>query len=468
MARLHIIGICGTAMAGLAALAQESGWQVTGSDQGVYPPMSLFLQQRAIRVAEEFSAQNLVPKPDLVLVGNAVSRGNPELEAVLEQAIPCQSGAEWLQRHVLVGRHPIVVTGTHGKTTTSSLIAWLLDYAGWQPGFLIGGIPTNFGFGARFPAGPWMVIEGDEYDTAFFDKRPKFHHYWPRTLLLHNLEFDHADIYADLAAIRQQFRLLLRLVPRTGLILVNHEDAEMVQLVKEMPNHQAAYGQVVHYGLSTHLPFAATLQQEDGRRWTLLRDGYVIGEVNWSLLGRHNLLNGLAAAAVALSHGIDSSVVCAGLQRFAGVARRLQVSGSGNGIQVYDDFAHHPTAIATTLAGLRARVGNERIWALLEPRSNTMRRRVHQQQLAAAFVDADRLLLARPAARGLPADQLLDVDAVVASCNCHHPGTAQVIEDAQEAVQILQQQAQSGDHIVIMSNGGFGGIHGLLQSQLLA
>ncbi|MBF0159909.1 MAG: UDP-N-acetylmuramate:L-alanyl-gamma-D-glutamyl-meso-diaminopimelate ligase [Magnetococcales bacterium] len=467
MAHLHIIGICGTAMAGLAALAQESGWQVTGSDQEVYPPMSLFLQQRAIQVYEGFRPQNLTPRPDLVLVGNAISRGNPELEQVLQQAIPCQSGAEWLHQHVLIGRHPVVVTGTHGKTTTSSLIAWLLEYAGWQPGFLIGGIPENFGLGARFPASSWVVIEGDEYDTAFFDKRPKFHHYWPRTLLLHNLEFDHADIYADLEAIRQQFRLLLRLVPGSGLVLVNDEDAEMVQLVQDAASHQAIYGQVVHYGLSRRLPFAAEMQQQDGRCWTLWRDGQEVGQVTWSLLGRHNVLNGVAAAAVALSHGMDAATVCAGMQQFKGVARRLQLSASGNDIQVYDDFAHHPTAIATTLAGLRARVGTERIWVLLEPRSNTMRRRVHQERLVEAFSHADQLLLARPSARGLSADQLLDVEAIIAARNDQRPGTAQVIDDAQQAVQILQRQAQPGDHIVVMSNGGFGGIHQLLRDQLL-
>ncbi|MBF0590389.1 MAG: UDP-N-acetylmuramate:L-alanyl-gamma-D-glutamyl-meso-diaminopimelate ligase [Magnetococcales bacterium] len=463
MKHLYIIGICGTAMAGIAALAQDAGWRVTGSDSGVYPPMSTFLGERGIPIHDGFRAANLdaEAKPDMILVGNTISRGNPELEAVLDRAWPYRSGAEWIHRHMLEGRHPVVVTGTHGKTTTSSMISWLWEHAGWKPGFLIGGIPANFNQGVRFPESPWVVLEGDEYDTAFCDKRSKFLHYHPRTLILHNLEFDHADIYADLEAIRIQFRHLLRLVPQSGVILAHGDDPEIETLA------QGAFGPVRRYGLEGDYEFKARLDRPDGRAWTVMRDGERLFSVSWPYLGRHNVLNGLAAAAAALSHNMDPETVRAGLESFKGVRRRLQLRFEAKGISVYDDFAHHPTAIATTLEGVQAAVGESgRVWAVVEPRSNTMRRRIHQDRIPTALQAADRVLLARPAANGLADKELLDVEQVVHDLNANQPGMAQVVEDAKGAIDQLVTHVQSGDHVIIMSNGGFGGIHERLQSAL--
>ncbi|MBF0142119.1 MAG: UDP-N-acetylmuramate:L-alanyl-gamma-D-glutamyl-meso-diaminopimelate ligase [Magnetococcales bacterium] len=462
MGHLHVIGIGGTAMAGIAALAQDAGWQVTGSDSGVYPPMSTFLAGRGIAVREGYRGENLDPAPDLVLVGNAISRGNPELEVVLDRGLPYRSGAEWLATHLLEGRHPVVVTGTHGKTTTSSLVAWLLECAGWGPGFLIGGIPRNFGEGTRFPRGPWVVVEGDEYDTAFFDKRPKFLHYRPRTLVVHNLEFDHADIYPDLEAIRRQFRLLLRTVPAKGLLLANGDDPEVVGVVA------SAFGPVVYYGLEGDYPFSARLNREDGSAFTLLREGRPLCEVAWELRGRHNVINAVAAGAVALSHGVSPKLVRQGLESFQGVARRLELKFRAGGISVYDDFAHHPTAITTTLQGLKASLlPGGRLWVVLEPASNTMRRRVHQETLAAALMVADRVVVARPKPRGLSAAELLDVDRVVGDiCRLRGEGAAAVVADAAEAVALLGGGLCAGDQVVVMSNGGFDNIHGRLEKEL--
>ncbi|MBF0369888.1 MAG: UDP-N-acetylmuramate:L-alanyl-gamma-D-glutamyl-meso-diaminopimelate ligase [Magnetococcales bacterium] len=456
---LHIIGICGTAMAGLASLARDGGWQVTGSDAGVYPPMSTFLQERGITTYEGFRPENLNPVPDLVLVGNAISRGNPELEALMDLDIPYRSGAEWLFQHLLEGRHPIVVAGTHGKTTTTSIIAWLWEHAGEEPGFFIGGIPLNFGQGVRYPKRDWVVVEGDEYDTAFWDKRPKFLHYRPRTLVFHNLEFDHADIYPDLEAICTQFRFLLRTVPPSGLILANGDDSEVECVVRE------SFTPIVRYGLDGDFPFTARLDKEDGSHWTLIRDGEPLFSVQWKLLGRHNVINALAASAAALSHGLSPEKIKSALELFEGVARRFQLRYEINGISVYDDFAHHPTAVATTLAAIGA-AGRGRIWAVLEPRSNTMRRRVHQGRLAPALAQADRVLLARPKARGLPDEELLDVEEVADRINSGGTQSAVVVEDAGEAIEILQKQLEPGDQVVVMSNGGFDDILGKLHDTL--
>lgn len=462
MTHLHIIGICGTAMAGLAIMAKELGMQVTGSDNGIYPPMSTLLASMDIPMQEGFTPDNLDPRPDLVLVGNTISRGNPELEAVLDRDIPYRSGAQWLFEQVLEGRHPVVATGTHGKTTTTSLLARIWEEAGWQPGFLIGGMPLDFGRGARLPKGPWMMVEGDEYDTAFFDKRPKFLHYRPKTLIINNLEFDHADIYTDLEAIRRQFRLLLRSVPASGYVIANGDDPEVEALLS------TSLSRVVRYGITSQQPFMAKLERPDGRSWTLYREGVALFSVNWSLLGQHNVANGLSAAVAALVNGMAPERVKAGLEGFQGVARRLQLRFDINQIAVYDDFAHHPTAIATTLAGLRAAIGAARLWVIVEPRSNTMRTRVHQERLAPAFALADRVLLARPQARGLTVTDLLDVEAVVAQLNQggEHPPKATVVADANEAVQWLGREAKPGDHVVIMSNGGFDDIHQKLKQEL--
>ncbi len=461
MTHLHIIGICGTAMAGLATMAKEQGMWVTGSDSGIYPPMSTLLESLEISLTEGFHPDHLDPRPDLVLVGNTISRGNPELEAVLDRDIPYCSGAQWLFEHVLAGRHAVVASGTHGKTTTTSLLACIWEAAGLHPGFLIGGIPLDFGRGARLPRGPWVMVEGDEYDTAFFDKRPKFLHYRPKTLIVNNLEFDHADIYPDLEAIRRQFRLLLRSVPASGHLIANGDDPEVRALLP------FAFSRVVTYGLTGRQTFMATLESGDGRCWTVHQEGVALFSVQWSALGEHNVLNGLAAAAAALVNGLPPERIKAGLERFQGVARRLQWRFEANRVAVYDDFAHHPTAIATTLAGLRANIGSARLWVVLEPRSNTMRTRVHQDRLAPAFVSADRVILARPQARGLSAAEMLDVEAVVAQLNQGDPPgdspTAVVVADANEAVALLSRQCAPGDHVVIMSNGGFDGIHQKLQ-----
>ncbi len=464
MRHLHIIGICGTAMAGLAVLAKEQGWRVTGSDNGIYPPMSTLLEEVGIPLQEGFRLENLQPRPDLVLVGNTISRGNVELEAVMDQDLPYCSGAQWLYEHVLAGRHAVVATGTHGKTTTTSLLAKVWEEAGWHPGFLIGGIPLDFGRGSRLSHGPWVVVEGDEYDTAFFDKRPKFLHYRPKTLIINNLEFDHADIYPDLEAIRRQFRLLLRSVPSSGHIIANGDDAEVRALLP------LALSRVVTYGLHGEHDFTARPESADGSDWTLLRRGEPLCRVQWAMLGEHNLYNGLATAAAALTHGMPVAALKAGLEGFQGVARRMQLRFEVGGVKVYDDFAHHPTAIATTLAGLRARIGTERLWVVLEPRSNTMRTRVHQDRLAPAFALADHLLLARPQARGLAPEQMLDVEAIVAQVNARPQQggipTAVVVTNGHEAVVVLKQYCQPGDHVVIMSNGGFDGIHLKLQQEL--
>ena len=471
MPHLHIIGICGTAMAGLAAMAQEKGMQVTGSDSGIYPPMSTFLEQLGITLMQGFRPENLDIRPDLVLVGNAISRGNPELEAVMDRDIPYRSGSQWLFEHVLEGRHAVVATGTHGKTTTTSMLTCLWEEAGWQPGFLIGGIPLDFDLSARLPQGPWVMVEGDEYDTAFFDKRPKFLHYRPRTLILNNLEFDHADIYADLEAIRQQFRLLLRSVPASGYIVANGDDPEVEKLLP------SAFSRVVRYGLSSQYPFSAQLESADGRRWTLCRHGEPLFSIAWKMLGEHNVINGLASATAALINGIAPERVKAGLEKFQGVARRLQIRFEINGIAVYDDFAHHPTAIAATLSALRAALGSARLWAVLELRSNTMRTRIHQERLAPAFAKADHVILARPQAKssatyvgGVATAALLDVEAVAAELNRSAPSAdvaqAVVVADAAEAVGFLGKHLLPGDHVVIMSNGGFDGIHQRLNQEL--
>ncbi|MGN7614011.1 UDP-N-acetylmuramate:L-alanyl-gamma-D-glutamyl-meso-diaminopimelate ligase [Magnetococcales bacterium HHB-1] len=466
MKHLHIIGVCGVAMAGIAALAKESGWRVTGSDQGVYPPMSDFLQQRGIGLLEGFSADHLRhgdTTPDLVLVGNAISRGNPELEAVLNRGLPYQSGAAWLYDHLLEGRHPVVVAGTHGKTTTSTLASWLWESMGWQPGFFIGGIPKNFAAGVRFPKREWVILEGDEYDTAFFDKRPKFLHYRPRTLILHNLEFDHADIYPNLEAIRQQFRFLLRAVPGEGIIVANGDDPEIVALLKH------AYSPVITYGFSDDVDYRAELtgERQDGRQWQLYHKNQLLFSVDWSHIGQHNVLNGLAAVSAALYHGAEPEQVRKGLNSFQGVARRLQIWDEVAGITIYDDFAHHPTAVATTLKGMRAAVNEgERLWAVVEPRSNTMRRRIHQDRLPEALSFADRILMANPDARGLADDELLDVTSLISSLYKQYNREAQVIAHADEAIACLLADVRPGDHIVIMSNGGFGGIHHRLTQAL--
>ncbi len=441
---IHILGICGTFMGGVALLARSMGHEVSGSDTGVYPPMSTQLEAAGIKLMEGYDPAHLQPAPDCVVVGNAMSRGNPAVEYMLEQGMRYTSGPQWLAEQVLHGRWVLAVAGTHGKTSTASLLAWILEDAGMDPGFLIGGVPRNFGISARLGSTPFFVVEADEYDTAFFDKRSKFVHYHPRTLILNNLEFDHADIFDDLAMIQRQFHHLVRTVPGNGLIIA--------------PAHDQAISQVLEMGCWTQVE---EFSPQDGAHWHSANsnpqasefDIYIgaelAGRVCWELNGQHNLNNALAAVAAARHAGVPPAIAIEALGRFKNVKRRMELRGQVAGISVYDDFAHHPTAIATTLQGLRARVGAERIIAVLEPRSNTMRMGVHADQLAASLQAADRVLV-------YASDELeWDAGQVFQGLN----DRTRLFASVDAIVAALGSEARSGDHILIMSNGGFGGIH---------
>ncbi len=449
---IHILGICGTFMGGIAALAKARGHTVTGADANVYPPMSTQLQALGIELQEGYRPENL-GDPDLVVVGNAISRGNPELEAVLDQGIAYTSGPQWLAEHLLCDRWVIAVAGTHGKTTTASMVAWILEHAGLEPGFLIGGIPLNFGVSARLGEAPFFVVEADEYDTAFFDKRSKFVHYRPRTAILNNLEFDHADIFPDLAAIEVQFHQLVRTVPGSGRLIVNHADANLGRVLES-----GCWTPVEYFGIDGGDGWTAQLLAEDGSAFRVSWQGSAVAEVSWGLVGLHNVANGLAAIAAARHAGVAPAVAATALGEFSSVRRRLEVRGEAAGVTVYDDFAHHPTAIATTVQGLRRRVGKDRIVAILEPRSQTMRRGVHKDTLAPALVDADSCFVFAPAE--LPWD-------VAASLGGGHVDM-HVFRDLDTLVAELAADLHPGDHALIMSNGGFGGIHERLLRALAA
>jgi UDP-N-acetylmuramate: L-alanyl-gamma-D-glutamyl-meso-diaminopimelate ligase len=446
---IHILGICGTFMGGIAAIAKSLGHQVTGSDANVYPPMSTQLEQLGIELTQGYAPVQLQPAPDLVIIGNAMSRGNPAVEYTLDQNIPYTSGPQWLAEEVLHRRWVLAVSGTHGKTTTSSMLAWILDYAGLAPGFLIGGIPQNFDSSARLGDSPFFVIEADEYDTAFFDKRSKFVHYRPRTLVINNLEYDHADIFPDLAAIQRQFHHLLRMVPASGLVL-SPADVEAVEQTLQI----GCWSEQQRYGKD----WTVRLKQQDGSEFELFYLGVLQGTLKWDLCGNHNVENAVMAMAAARHVGVPVAVALEALSQFVAPKRRMELKGTVKGIAVYDDFAHHPTAIATTLAGLRARVGQAKIWAVLEPRSNTMRMGVHQSAIADSLQDADQVLLFEPAHSGWSL-------AAVAE---QMPGRAQVFQSVELIVTALVEKASAGDHIVIMSNGGFGGIHQKLLDALAA
>jgi UDP-N-acetylmuramate: L-alanyl-gamma-D-glutamyl-meso-diaminopimelate ligase len=449
---VHILGVCGTFMGGVAAIARAAGFRVTGSDRNVYPPMSTQLEALGIQVTEGFEAAQLDPAPDVVVVGNVMTRGQPVVEALLESGIPYLSGPEWLAREVLKDRWVLAVAGTHGKTTTSSLLAWILEHAGLSPGFLIGGVPANFGLSARLGAAPFFVIEADEYDTAFFDKRAKFVHYRPRTVVLNNLEFDHADIYPDIASIQRQFHHLVRTVPGTGRIVWNAADP----LLKE----------TLQMGCWTPLegfaraPRADALWTGSGRSdyssFEVFEGERLRGTVEWSLIGAHNMENALAAIAAARHAGVDVPRAIEALAQFTGIARRMQLRGEVRGVRVYDDFAHHPTAIATTIDGLRKRIGKARLIAVLEPRSHTMRMGVHQQTLAPSLAGADQVWLYAPADLGW------DISSVAGSLGERGHVSGEVDALAAE----LAAAARPGDHLLVMSNGGFGGLHGKLLTAL--
>lgn len=446
---IHILGICGTFMGGIAAIAKSLGHKVTGSDANVYPPMSTQLEQLGIELTQGYDPVQLQPAPDLVIIGNAMSRGNPAVEYTLDQNIPYSSGPQWLAEQVLHQRWVLAVSGTHGKTTTSSMLAWVLEYAGLKPGFLIGGIPQNFDSSARLGDSPFFVIEADEYDTAFFDKRSKFVHYRPRTLVINNLEYDHADIFPDLAAIQRQFHHLLRMVPATGLVL-SPANVEAVDQTLAM----GCWSEQQRYGKD----WTVELKQPDGSVFELFYMAVSQGTLHWDLCGNHNVENAVMAIAAARHVGVPVAVSIEALTQFVAPKRRMELKGTVKGIAVYDDFAHHPTAIETTLAGLRARVGDAKIWAVLEPRSNTMRMGVHKSAIADSLHDANDVLLFEPANSGWSL-------AAVAE---QMPGRAQVFQSVELIVAALVEKASAGDHIVIMSNGGFGGIHQKLLDALSA
>jgi len=452
---VHILGICGTFMGGVAAIARAAGFRVTGSDRNVYPPMSTQLEALGISPTEGFDAAQLAPAPDVVVVGNVMTRGQPVVEALLESTLPYVSGPEWLAREVLTDRWVLAVAGTHGKTTTASLLAWILEHAGLDPGFLIGGVPANFGLSARLGSGPYFVIEADEYDTAFFDKRAKFVHYRPRTVVLNNLEYDHADIYPDVGAIQRQFHHLVRIVPGSGRIVWNAADALLREtLAMGCWTPLEGFARAVHgdaLWTAQPLPGAA-----DFSRFEVLEGGQPLGAVEWSLIGAHNMENALAAIAAARHAGVEVPRALAALGAFKGIARRLQLRGEVNGIRVYDDFAHHPTAIATTIDGLRRRAGAARILAVLEPRSHTMRMGVHEHTLAPALAGADEVWLYTPADLGW------DTATVLHALGGRGHGSSDIGGLARE----LARAARPGDQVLIMSNGGFGGLHGKLLAEL--
>jgi len=446
---IHILGICGTFMGSLAVLAKELGHRVTGSDANVYPPMSTQLEAQGIELMQGYLPEHLDPAPDLVVIGNALSRGNPAVEYVLNQGMPYVSGPQWLADHVLQGRWVLAVAGTHGKTTTTSMLAWVLEHAGMSPGFLIGGVPQNFGVSARLGGTPFFVVEADEYDSAFFDKRSKFVHYRPRTAILNNLEFDHADIFPDLAAIERQFHHLVRTVPGKGLII--------------HPTSEQAIERVLGMGCWTKVEttgeggeWQAKLLVEDGSRFEVIRDGEVQGVVDWELSGRHNVSNALVALAAARHVGVPADLGAEALCRFLSVKRRMEKVAEVNGITIYDDFAHHPTAIATTLDGLRKRVGEAPIIAVIEPRSNSMKLGAHREGLPGSVAEADQVVWYAPPNLGW------DLAATAAAC----PVPAVVCDSLEAIIARVKSQAAPGTQVVIMSNGGFGGLHGKLAKAL--
>lgn len=441
--RIHILGVCGTFMGGLAILARSLGHEVTGSDANVYPPMSTLLEKEGIDLIHGYDVSQLEPRPDLVIVGNAMTRGNPCVEVVLEQGIPCMSGPQWLHDFVLRDRWVLAVAGTHGKTTTAGMLTWILESCGMAPGFMIGGVPGNFEVSARLGDSPFFVIEADEYDCAFFDKRSKFVHYCPRTLILNNLEFDHADIFDDLKAIQKQFHHLVRIVPGQGRIISPESDLNLKQtLAMGCWSEQEQTGEQGEW--------LAKKVTNDASGWEVYLKGELVGQVEWSLVGEHNMNNGLMAIAAARHIGILPGDAAKALGSFINARRRLELRGEAGGVCVYDDFAHHPTAILATLSALRGKVGGTaRILAVLEPRSNTMKMGISKNELAPALGRADEVFLLQPASMPWQVAEVADA--------CVQP--AHWSADTDMLVNAIVKTAQPGDHILVMSNGGFDGIH---------
>jgi UDP-N-acetylmuramate: L-alanyl-gamma-D-glutamyl-meso-diaminopimelate ligase len=441
---IHILGICGTFMGGVALLARTLGHRVSGSDADVYPPMSTQLEQAGIELMQGFEANHLQPAPDMVVVGNAMSRGNLAVEAMLNQGLPYTSGPQWLAEHVLQGRWVLAVAGTHGKTSTASLLAWILEQAGLQPGFLIGGVPENFGVSARLGESPFFVVEADEYDTAFFDKRSKFVHYRPRSLIMNNLEFDHADIFDDLAMIQRQFHHLVRTVPGEGLIICPLNDGNISDVLD-----MGVWTPLEFFDPQIEAGWHAEHSTPDGHSFDVICEGEKQGRVSWELIGKHNVANALAALAAARHAGVPPKAAIEALSGFKSVKRRMELCGEVNGVRVYDDFAHHPTAIETTLNGLRNQVGEARIIVLLEPRSNTMKRGVHADRLADVLRGADQVMMY------MPGDLQWDAAAALASLG----DRVGLFNDTASMVTLAVEMARPGDHLLVMSNGGFEGIH---------
>ena len=447
---IHILGICGTFMGGLAVIARQLGHQVSGSDQNVYPPMSTQLQQQGIVLMDGYRAENLDAKPDLVIIGNALSRGNTEVEAVLNRGLRYVSGPQWLAEHVLQDKWVLGVAGTHGKTTTTGMLSWILEHQGFKPGFLIGGIPLNFGISARLGESDFFVIEADEYDSAFFDKRSKFVHYRPRTAILNNLEYDHADIFPDLDAIKKQFHHLVRTVPGEGLIIGPECDANINDVLA-----MGCWTPVAKTSINSDAQWNAQLINNDGSRFDVLMDHQLQGCVEWSLTGNHNVYNALSAIVAARHIGILPNDAITALGQFKNVKRRMEVIAEINGVTLYDDFAHHPTAIQTTLDGLRKQVGQQRIIAIVEPRSNTMRLGVHTKTLAESLGNADLAVIYQPEAMGWDLGELKK-----------YAGNIEILASLDEIINKLKFEARYGGHFVLMSNGGFGGIYRRLQDEL--
>ncbi|WKY57781.1 UDP-N-acetylmuramate:L-alanyl-gamma-D-glutamyl-meso-diaminopimelate ligase [Vibrio sp. SNU_ST1] len=439
---IHILGICGTFMGGAAVLARQLGHKVTGSDANVYPPMSTLLESQGIEIIEGFDPSQLEPRPDLVVIGNAMSRGNPCVEYVLDNNLRYTSGPQWLQEFLLHDRWVLAVSGTHGKTTTSSMLAWILEDCGYAPGFLVGGVLGNFGISARLGESMFFVVEADEYDSAFFDKRSKFVHYHPRTLVMNNLEFDHADIFDDLEAIKRQFHHLVRTVPGNGRIFSPKQDTAIQDvLARGCWSETESSGELGDWD--------AKKLVKDGSKFEVYFQGECVGTVDWDLVGDHNVNNALMAIAAARHVGVTPDLACESLATFINTKRRLEFKGEVAGVSVYDDFAHHPTAIELTLGGLRNKVDTKKIIAVLEPRSATMKRGVHKETLADSLKQADSTYLFQPGNIDWSVQDVADA--------CHQP--AHVSDDMDAFVAKIVSEAQAGDQILVMSNGGFGGIH---------
>ncbi len=470
---IHILGICGTFMGGIALLARESGITVSGSDENVYPPMSTMLESQGIKLDQGFKKEHLAEieselelehqsearKQSKIVVGNVMSRGKEIIEYVLNQNLPYTSGPQWLYENILKDRWVLAVSGTHGKTTTASILTWILEYAGLSPGFLIGGVPENFGVSARLGGdSPFFVVEADEYDTAFFDKRSKFVHYHPRTLVINNLEYDHADIFPDLNAIKTQFHHLIRMIPQNGLIVLNDDEENISDVLEQgcwTPKETFSASDVDSTN-GTDKAWTVDYIKSDGSKFKVFFDGQEQGVVSWSLLGKHNVANALAAIAASRHAGVPTKFAIEALSEFKGIKRRMELRGEVNGVRVYDDFAHHPTAIETTLKGLRENVSGQRIIAILEPRSNTMQLGIHKQTLAKSLEEADQVILFQPDTVNWNMRDVIDSLGDKASLH----------SNVDQLIQSVMQNIQSGDHVVVMSNGGFDGIHDKLLHRL--